>query len=261
MTAVAPFTMAIASCGTARRSECAQSPSPSLLSLSLKTHRWPWHTHRHVMNHLFSFFPRTSNSSTAKGMSLFLSQIPLRQASRHIHQLGGTQSVKITQPPRMLPPHTHQHGTPPLGTSSVWTHKTGCPSQRQPPPGIEAGLVSNNQTTSPSSPSSAMHEVLPAPCIIRDARGLNERTKHYAPLSPTKSPSTILNHSSPRAMHEKRHDKNAQELICKPLNSFHVNKQCGLMHGLHKNVGLRFPEKPSIHAARDHSEKKGTPPI
>ncbi|RNC52625.1 hypothetical protein TcCL_ESM10119 [Trypanosoma cruzi] len=40
-----------------------------------------------------------------------------------------------------------------------------------------------------------MHEVLPAPCIIRD----------------------------PRAVHEEHHGKNAQELICKTLNSFHVN--------------------------------------
>ncbi|RNC35512.1 hypothetical protein TcCL_Unassigned01599 [Trypanosoma cruzi] len=42
------FTMAIASCGTTRRSRCAQSPPHSLLSLPPRTHRWPWHTHRRV---------------------------------------------------------------------------------------------------------------------------------------------------------------------------------------------------------------------
>ncbi|KAF5221940.1 hypothetical protein ECC02_004917 [Trypanosoma cruzi] len=53
----------------------------------------------------------------------------------------------------------------------------------------------------------------------------------------------------------------AQELICKTLNSFHVNKQCGIMPRLHKNVGWRFPERPPINTARGHSKEKATPPI
>ncbi|RNC35895.1 hypothetical protein TcCL_Unassigned01175 [Trypanosoma cruzi] len=117
--------------------------------------------------------PRTSHS-TAKRMSLLLSQILLRHASRHVHQLTGTQSVNVTLcfPARWS--RAHQHGTAPLGANSVWTHKTGCPSQRQLPPSSETGFIANNQTTSPSSPPSAMHDVPPAPCIIRDARALNE---------------------------------------------------------------------------------------
>ncbi|KAF5226272.1 hypothetical protein ECC02_000395 [Trypanosoma cruzi] len=51
-------------------------------------------------------FPRTSHSSTAKRMSLLLSQILLRHASRHMHQLTGTQSVNVTLLPRMTVPHT-----------------------------------------------------------------------------------------------------------------------------------------------------------
>ncbi|RNC36134.1 hypothetical protein TcCL_Unassigned00914 [Trypanosoma cruzi] len=78
-----------------------------------------------------------------------------------------------------------------------------------------------------------MQEVLPATCIICD----------------------------PRTIHEEHHGKNAQELICKPLNSFHVNKQCGTMPELHNNVGWRFPERPPINTARDHSKEKATPPI
>ncbi|ESS55275.1 hypothetical protein TCDM_13265 [Trypanosoma cruzi Dm28c] len=188
--------------------------SVSLLSPSLRRHWWPWHTHQHVRNHLF-FLPRTSHSSTAKRRSLLLSQIPIRHASYHIHQPTATQSVNVTQPPRTMP-RTHQRGTTPLGASSVWTHRTGCPSEQQPPPSSEAGLFSNNQTTSPSSPPSAMHEVLPAPCIICDARTLNEHRRQYAPLDSTRSPLTILSQSSPWAMHKEHHGKNAQELICKP---------------------------------------------
>ncbi|RNE97736.1 hypothetical protein TcG_12499 [Trypanosoma cruzi] len=44
-------------------------------------------------------------------------------------------------------------------------------------------------------------------------------------------------------------------------NSFRVNKWCGIMPGLHKNFGLRFPERPPINIARDHSKEKATPPI
>ncbi|RNF07805.1 hypothetical protein TcG_10033 [Trypanosoma cruzi] len=61
-----------------------------------------------------------------------------------------------------------------------------------------------------------MHEVVPATCIICDARVLNEREKRYAPLRSTRSPLTILNRSSPWAVHEEHHGKNTQELICKP---------------------------------------------
>ncbi|RNC36278.1 hypothetical protein TcCL_Unassigned00789 [Trypanosoma cruzi] len=160
-----------------------------------------------------------------------------------------------------MPPRTHQHGTPPLGASSVWTLKTGCPSPRQPPLSSEAGLVANNQTISPSSPHPAMHKVLPAPCIIRDARTFNQQTRQYAPLRSLRSPLTILSLSSPWAVHEEHHGKNAQELICKPLNSFHVNKLCGIMPGLHKNVDLLFSERPPINTARGHSKEKATTPI
>ncbi|RNE95631.1 hypothetical protein TcG_13319 [Trypanosoma cruzi] len=106
-----------------------------------------------------------------------------------------------------------------------------------------------------------MHEVLPATCIIRDARTLYQHRRQYAPLRSTRSPLTILSQSSPWAMHEEHHGKNAQELICKHLNSFHVNKCCGTTHGLHKNFGWRFPERPPIHIARGHSKEKATPPI
>ncbi|RNC59477.1 hypothetical protein TcCL_ESM02925 [Trypanosoma cruzi] len=106
-----------------------------------------------------------------------------------------------------------------------------------------------------------MHEFLPAPCIIRDARALNQREKRYAPLDSTRSPLKILSQSSPWAMREEHHGKNAQELICKPPNSFHVNKQCGIMPGLHNNVDWRFPERPPINTARGHSKEKATPPI
>ncbi|RNC40234.1 hypothetical protein TcCL_NonESM10301 [Trypanosoma cruzi] len=63
------------------------------------------------------------------------------------------------------------------------------------------------------------------------------------------------------AMHEEHHGKNAQELICKPLNSFRVNEECGIIHAFHNNVNLRFSEKSPIHIARGHSKKKVTPPI
>ncbi|RNE96643.1 hypothetical protein TcG_12923 [Trypanosoma cruzi] len=106
-----------------------------------------------------------------------------------------------------------------------------------------------------------MHEVLPATCIICDARALNEQTRQYAPLRSTRGPMTILNQSSSWAMHEEHHGKNAQELICKPPNSFHVNKWGGIMPGLHKNVGWSFPERPPINTARGHSKEKATPPI
>ncbi|RNC44516.1 hypothetical protein TcCL_NonESM05779 [Trypanosoma cruzi] len=33
-------------------------------------------------------------------------RIPIRHASRHMHQPTGTQSANATQPPRMMPPHT-----------------------------------------------------------------------------------------------------------------------------------------------------------
>ncbi|RNC54511.1 hypothetical protein TcCL_ESM08044 [Trypanosoma cruzi] len=114
-----------------------------------------------------------------------------------------------------MEPHAHQNGTPLLGASSVWTHKTGCPSKRQLPPSSEAGLVSNNQTISPLSPPAAMHKVLPAPYILRGARTLNEQTTHYAFLDSTRSPLKILSQSSPRAVHGEHHGKNAQELICR----------------------------------------------
>ncbi|ESS63016.1 hypothetical protein TCDM_09248 [Trypanosoma cruzi Dm28c] len=214
--------------------------------------------------------PLPENSSVAVAHSQtrqkpLVFPLPLHIARQH-------RQTKVTPslagfPQTRLPPHasahrrTHQHGTAPLGASSVWTHKTGCPSQRQPPPGSEAGLVSNNQTTSPSSPPSAMHEVLPAPYIICDARTLNQQTKRYGPLDSTRSPLTILSQSSPWAMHEEHHGKNAQELICKTLNSFHVNKQCGTMPELHNNFGWRFPERPPINTARGHSKEKATPPI
>ncbi|RNC56129.1 hypothetical protein TcCL_ESM06324 [Trypanosoma cruzi] len=106
-----------------------------------------------------------------------------------------------------------------------------------------------------------MHEVLLAPCIIRDPRALNERAKRYAPPGSTRRPLKILSQSSPWAVHEERHGKNAQKVACKPLNSFHVNKQCGIMPGLHKNVGWRFPERPPINTARGHNKEKATPPI
>ncbi|RNC42794.1 hypothetical protein TcCL_NonESM07537 [Trypanosoma cruzi] len=69
-----------------------------------------------------------------------------------------------------------------------------------------------------------MHEVLPATCIICDARALNQQTRQYAPLDSLRNPLTILSQSSPWAMREEHHGKNAQELIRKPLNSFRVNK-------------------------------------
>ncbi|RNF06403.1 hypothetical protein TcG_10470 [Trypanosoma cruzi] len=106
-----------------------------------------------------------------------------------------------------------------------------------------------------------MHEVPPAPCIICDARTLYQHRRQYAPLRSTRSPMTILNQSSPWAMHEEHHGKNAQELICKPLNSFHVNKQCGTRNAFHNNVGWRFPERPPINTARGHSKEKATSPI
>ncbi|RNF02788.1 hypothetical protein TcG_11544 [Trypanosoma cruzi] len=106
-----------------------------------------------------------------------------------------------------------------------------------------------------------MHEVPLAPCIICDARTLNQHRRQYAPLRSTRSPLTILSQSSPWAMHEEHHGKNTQELISKPLNSFHVNKQCGTIHIFHKNVDLRFREKSPINIARDHSKEKATPPI
>ncbi|RNC44515.1 hypothetical protein TcCL_NonESM05778 [Trypanosoma cruzi] len=106
-----------------------------------------------------------------------------------------------------------------------------------------------------------MHEVLPAQCIIRDARALSKRAKRYAPLRSTRSPLTILNQSSSWAVHEEHHGKNAQELICKPLNSFRVNKQCGTMPELHNNVDLIFSERPPIDTARGHSKEKAMPPI
>ncbi|KAF5220488.1 hypothetical protein ECC02_006556 [Trypanosoma cruzi] len=242
-------------------SQRVRTVSVSLLSLSLRTHRRPWHTHRHVRKQLCFFLPRTSHSSTAKRMSLLLSQILLRHASRHIHQLTGTQSVNVTLLPRMTVPHTHQHGAPPLGASSVWTHKTGCPSEQQPPPSSETGLVSNNQTISPSSLHSAMHEVLLAPCIIRDARTLNQQTRQYASLRSLRNPLNILSRSSPWAMHEEHHGKNAQELICKTLNSFRVNEERGTRHAFHNNVDLFFSERPPIHIARDHNKEKVTPPV
>ncbi|RNF06760.1 hypothetical protein TcG_10230 [Trypanosoma cruzi] len=69
-----------------------------------------------------------------------------------------------------------------------------------------------------------MHEVLPAPYIIRDARTLNEHKRHYAPLGSTRSPLTILNQSSPWAMHEEHHGKNAQKLACNtPTHSASIN--------------------------------------
>ncbi|RNC54159.1 hypothetical protein TcCL_ESM08438 [Trypanosoma cruzi] len=114
----------------------------------------------------------------------------------------------------MTVPHTSTRH-PPLGASSVWKHRTGCPSQRQPPPSSESGLVSNKQTTSPSSPTAAMHEVLPAPYIICDARALNEQAKRYDPLRSKRSPLTILSQSSPWAMREEHHGKNAQKIACK----------------------------------------------
>ncbi|RNF04008.1 hypothetical protein TcG_10984 [Trypanosoma cruzi] len=124
----------------------------------------------------------------------------------------------------------HQHGTTSLGASSVWTHKTGCPSQQQPPPSNEAGLFANYQTVSPSSPPAAMHEVLPATCIICDARALNEQTRQYAPLDSTRSPMTILSQSSPWAMHEKHHGKNAYKIACKtPTHSTSINNVASYM--------------------------------
>ncbi|RNE98417.1 hypothetical protein TcG_12751 [Trypanosoma cruzi] len=69
-----------------------------------------------------------------------------------------------------------------------------------------------------------MHEVLPATCIIRDARTLYQHRRQYAPLRSTRSPLTILSQSSPWAMHEEHHGKNAQELICKtPTHSASIN--------------------------------------
>ncbi|RNC36894.1 hypothetical protein TcCL_Unassigned00056 [Trypanosoma cruzi] len=87
---------------------------------------------------LVFLLPRTSHSSAAKHMPLLLLRILLRHASRHIHQPTGTQSVNVTLLPRMMEPHTHQNGTPLLGASSVWTHKTGRPSQQQLSPSSEA---------------------------------------------------------------------------------------------------------------------------
>ncbi|RNC35753.1 hypothetical protein TcCL_Unassigned01343 [Trypanosoma cruzi] len=78
-----------------------------------------------------------------------------------------------------------------------------------------------------------MHKILPAPCIIRD----------------------------PRAMREEHHGKNAQELICKPPNSFHVSEKYGIMHAFRNNVDLLFSERPPINTARGHSKEKATPPI
>ncbi|RNC36331.1 hypothetical protein TcCL_Unassigned00715 [Trypanosoma cruzi] len=57
-------------------------------------------------------------------------------------------------------------------------------------------------------------------------------------------------------MHEEHQGKNAQELICESLNSFHVNKQCGTMPELHNNFGWRFSERPPIKIASDHNKKK-----
>ncbi|RNC32567.1 hypothetical protein TcCL_Unassigned04809 [Trypanosoma cruzi] len=150
-----------------------RTASVSLLSLSLRTHRWPWHTHRNVRNHLFFFFPYTSNNSTAKRMPLPLSRIPIRHASRHIHQPTATQSVNATQLPRMMPPHTPTR-RPATRRKQCLDTQNRLPQTTTAPPSSEAGLVSNNQTTSPSSLPSAMHKVLLASCIIRDARALNE---------------------------------------------------------------------------------------
>ncbi|RNF02706.1 hypothetical protein TcG_11200 [Trypanosoma cruzi] len=69
-----------------------------------------------------------------------------------------------------------------------------------------------------------MHEVLPATCIICDARALNEHRRQYAPLDSTRSPLTILSQSSPWAVHEEHHDKNAYEIACKtPTHSTSIN--------------------------------------
>ncbi|RNC56825.1 hypothetical protein TcCL_ESM05596 [Trypanosoma cruzi] len=96
MTAVESFTIEIASCGTTCRSGCAQHPSPSLLSLSLRTHRWPWHTHLHVRKHLFFLFPRTSHSSTANLISSpFILRILFRQLFRY---LNPPTSVHVVSP-------------------------------------------------------------------------------------------------------------------------------------------------------------------
>ncbi|RNC32323.1 hypothetical protein TcCL_Unassigned05075, partial [Trypanosoma cruzi] len=78
-----------------------------------------------------------------------------------------------------------------------------------------------------------MHKVLLAPCIIRDARDV----------------------------HEEHHGKNAEELICKPPNSFHVSEKYGIMHAFRNNVDLLFSERPPINTARDHSKEKATTPI
>ncbi|RNC34733.1 hypothetical protein TcCL_Unassigned02445 [Trypanosoma cruzi] len=108
---------------------------PSRLSLFLRTHRWTWHTHRHVRNHLFFLFRCTSHSSTAKRMPLLLSRIPLRHASRHMHQPTATQSVNATQPPRMMPPHTptRHHATRRkqcLDTQNRLPQRTTAPSRQ-----------------------------------------------------------------------------------------------------------------------------------
>ncbi|RNC39540.1 hypothetical protein TcCL_NonESM11100 [Trypanosoma cruzi] len=85
--------------------------------------------------------------------------------------------------------------------------------------------------------------------------------KRYAPLGSLINPLNILSQSSPCAMHKEHHGKNAQELICKTLNSFRVNEECGIIHAFHNNVDLLFPERPPIHIARDHNKEKVTPPV
>ncbi|ESS54942.1 hypothetical protein TCDM_13626 [Trypanosoma cruzi Dm28c] len=82
--------------------QCVRTVSVSLLSLSLRTHRWTWHTQRHVRNQLFFLFPRTSHSSTAKRVPLLLSRIPLRHASCHMHQPTSVHVVSL----QVLAPHS-----------------------------------------------------------------------------------------------------------------------------------------------------------
>ncbi|RNC33705.1 hypothetical protein TcCL_Unassigned03577 [Trypanosoma cruzi] len=47
-----------------------------------------------------------------------------------------------------------------------------------------------------------------------------------------------------------------RSLYAETLNSFHVNENYGIIHGLHNNFNLLFPEKSPIHIARDQSKEK-----
>ncbi|EAN83325.1 hypothetical protein Tc00.1047053509281.30 [Trypanosoma cruzi] len=262
MTDVASFTMATASCGTTRCGRRAQSPSPSLPSLSLRTHRWPWHTHRRVRNHLYPFLTCTSNNSTAKRMSLLRSRIPLRHASRHIHQLTATQSVNATQSPRMTVPHTP--------TRHPTTRRKQClDNTKRVAPDNDSPLQAVRQDSSATIKQPAFPLLIP-PCTrfrlshassVTPGLSMSKR-KRYAPLGSTRSPLTILSQSSPWAMHEEHHGKNAQKISCRtPTHSASTKSMAPDMGFARILASASLRGLPYTHIARDHSEGKVAPPV